>query len=233
MPVMTAEQIERQLASYSMPVARLLTLDGASDEDLDNDTNYAQQFGINDTHQLELERMLCDPCFWELIPYHPANMAPTHAWRALIQMNNPAAIPALIAYLCDDNDEVAFEELPAAIGAFGAIAMPMTLTALERKYDNEYIASALLRVLFFIAKADANTRAVVIDHLEKIVANRRPDFELARASASLQLADLGSVTSLPTIKQAFDDEVIDEGYCSLKAIEQHLRDSTALKITGK
>jgi hypothetical protein len=224
MPVMAAQEINSHLATYSKPVATLLTLE---DADIDSTTvlDYHKQFDLHATHRLELERMLADTCFsQELTPNHPARWAPTHAWRALIQINDPASIPALIAYLCDDLDELAFEKLPEAIGAFGTIAMPNILAALEKNYVNEFIPGALMRALIPIAKADVNARSTIIERLEKTVLTRRRDWKLIRTSAALSLSQLGSVASLPAITKAYEEGAMNEGFCSLKFIQKCMRD---------
>jgi Protein of unknown function (DUF1186) len=224
MPVMTAADIKNHLATYAMPVAALLSM---KDPDLhvDNPPNYQEKYGINAQHRQELERLLSDQFFnQELSPGHPARWAPSHAWLALIQIHDPHSIPELIAYLCRDIDEFAFDRLPEALGTFGAAAIPAVVAALQHDYDrDEFISSALLRALSSIAQLHTNTRAEIIALLENIVQGRQPLRKMTRASASFQLAELGSTQSLSVIKKAYDDGVVDEGYCSLKNIEKRLQ----------
>ncbi|MEM8643008.1 MAG: DUF1186 domain-containing protein [Cyanobacteria bacterium P01_G01_bin.54] len=108
---------------YQPPVNKLLTY-GESAARSKEWPNYVQDLGLQKTHIPELIRMVTDEVFNQADSESLEVWAPTHAWRALGQLQAKSATASLLALLDNSFDDWAHTEIPTVLSLIGPEVIP-------------------------------------------------------------------------------------------------------------
>jgi hypothetical protein len=194
---------------YTGNAAKLLTYGNCSEMDFDDWPDYVTEVGLQAEDIPELIRMVTDPAFDELENDCLEVWAPTHAWRALGQMQAEAAIAPLTTILAKDNDWV-WEELPRVFSMIGPAAIP-TLTAFIQDDSQEDSArNSAADCLKDIAIAHPDTRtACVTAMIQQLEAFENNDVGLNTILIG-DLLDLEATEAAPVIEKVYAAERVDE-----------------------
>ena len=196
---------------YSPPVSDLLTLGRPSGYQVADWPDYITLYGFTAAHIPELGRLALDQTFcgeeyWE----RPEGYAFIHAFRALGQLRDAAALPYLIrlAETEEDSDWV-WEELPMAVALIGAAALPLLKESLGRTNDNLFTGGTIVTCLEQLGVTQPETQvecsAILTNQLTKTTEND------AGINANIIHALVGfrAMDSLPVIEQAFATDNVD------------------------
>lgn len=169
--------------------------------------------GFTDRHIPQLIQMMIDEDLSQADSDNPEVWAPLHAWRTLAQLRAEEAIEPLISILHridEDDDEWLQEESPIVFGMIGIAALPALKTFLSDKDNGESARSAAAGGIEKIAKNFPASRAYCVAALtEQLSRFREEDPELNALIISYMI-DMKAVEALPLIKQAFDEDRVEE-----------------------
>lgn len=124
--------------------------------------------------------------------------ASVHAWRALAQLGDPRAIPALVELYGHDDDDCDWilGELGFLLAQFGETAMPALERLLAQRDYSIYARASAAEALQYIAEKSPELRARCVD----IIARGLADFEQEEVDYNSLLA--GALVSLSAVEQA-------------------------------
>ena len=194
---------------YFAPVADLLDLDGLDEYD---DCDYAEM-GITKEHIPELIRMVKDPVLALRTDGLDRPIAPTHAWRALCQLNAFEAITPLLEWFdvhSESNEDWFWEELAWSMLELGGGAAAPLNAWLQKEPPTRLASEAAAFGLAEVGKWDEDARpgcvAGLVASLERF-ANHTPEFN---AYLVMALAEVRAVNAVPLIRKAIKAGAVDE-----------------------
>lgn len=166
--------------------------------------------GIGASEVPELIRLVQDDVLLTEASDDPEYYAPIHAWRALSQLRDPAALAPLVQALdrAEDSDW-AMEELPVVLARFGPPAIPALGAYLADTTRGMFPRAAASAALVHIASDDDAQRTAVLFLLAGVVA----DFEVNDPGLTGlvigDLLDLRAVEAAAVMEQAFAANAVD------------------------
>lgn len=195
-------------SSYHPPVARLLTL-GAEPASRRVWPDY-RHLGLSARHVPELIRMATDDALLTAEEKEAASWAPLHAWRALGQLEAPAAAAPLLALLERAWDDPAvFDEIPIVLGMIGAPALPEATLWLFDEARHWRLRIAAARILAEVAHEYPERR----DEAAAVLTQQLQDWPhqdpVLNGFLIADLAELGEVAAAPLMEAAFAAGAVD------------------------
>lgn len=205
--------------SYAPPVAKLLTYGSVQDLPMDQPhwPNYLE-LGIESAHIPDLVRLIADKTLRakDIDDSDPIVWAAVHAWRALGQLKDVAAVEPLLALyqeLLDDDTgygEWAIEELPEVFALIGPGAIPQLthyLADTSQAEDSRINASTSLQR---IGQAHPESREEIVSILTQQLERFDEEDETINAYVISALSALDAKDTLPLIERAFAAKKVDE-----------------------
>lgn len=200
---------------YDPPLDQLLTLG----EELARERTWPDYLGLGiaPEHVPALVRMAGDPAL-ERSDDPAAVWASVHAWRALGQLGDVAAVAPLLDLLAvadaegDDGDEYALVELPVVLGMLGSEALPALTAFLGRRDVGPFARGGAAEAIGKVGTTHPATRAVAVAAIAGALAHHAvqdPDFNGILLSA---LLDLQAVEAAGVIEQAFAADDLDPSF---------------------
>jgi hypothetical protein len=192
-------------SDYSEPVARLLDLGRPNGHrNPDEWDDYLSEHGIDHVHVDELLKMLMDTG----LSRDPEWWGPNHAWRSLAQLKAVNATRQMLDSLKFGGD-FAWEEIPIAIGFFGAEAIPAIKEFLSDAESAEHRPggiSALAQIGIRHPEHRLNCIDIVVD---AAMGQESDHQELCRIFAISALLEMEAVEAISSIRDAFGRNAVD------------------------
>ncbi|HEV7587603.1 MAG TPA: hypothetical protein VGO40_05685, partial [Longimicrobium sp.] len=195
-------------SSYHPPVDRLLTL-GAEPASRRVWPDY-RHLGLSARHVPELVRMATDAALLAAEEKEAASWAPLHAWRALGQLEAPAAVAPLLGLLERAwEDDAVYDEIPIVLGMIGAPALPGATLWLFDEARDWRLRIAAGRILAEVGHEYPDRRdeaaAVLVQQLQDWPHQDR----VLNGFLIANLAELGEVAAAPLMEAAFAAGAVD------------------------
>lgn len=194
---------------YTEPVSKLLACGGAL---LDEEWIDYLALGITSNHIPELARMSLDEKLWEEDSDGDEVWAPLHAWRALGQLRDPAAIPTLLAVMDmseEWDDDWSGAEPPAIFAMIGEPSVePLNefLCDANRTNTGHMTAAESLKK---IAEQNPQCRERCVQILRERLLERGDYDRFTIAIFVSCLVDLNATEAVPEIEAAFAANMVD------------------------
>jgi hypothetical protein len=210
---------------FPPPYARLLTLGADYDETVYDAMAEELRAGNTRAAAEQLLKMALDETYYDYWsednPDDPRCWTRVHAVRVLERLGEAAhiAIEPLLPLLNEEDDYLR-EEMPMFYGAMGAAAIEPLAKLLNDPKEEEFARAGAGDSLAEIAEAHPETHAQVVAILERVVATDADDPTLVGFLIS-NLLDIGAKESLPIIRQAFEEERVDEFIVQMPDVEEH------------
>jgi hypothetical protein len=190
-------------SQYSPPVDKLLTYGEGKLSSPDNWPNYLE-LGLGPEHIPDLIRMATDKELNEADTDSLEVWAPTHAWRALGQIQAQAAIePLLTLFETLKNDDWVMSELPEVFGMIGPAALPALAAYLADISHSESARISVTSCFEIIGKRWLEARTACVDILSKqleLFAENDPGLN---GFLILTLVELHAKEAAPVIERAY------------------------------
>jgi hypothetical protein len=188
------------------PAARLLELGRPA---LDKWPDYTAM-GLGRSDLPELIRLVLDQRLLTEDAAEPEYYAPIHAWRALAQLEDPAALEPLVQALdrAEDSDW-AGEELPVVLARFGPSAIPGLAGYLADAGKDTFARAAASAALVHIVKRDVAHRPTVVSLLADVVADPAAGDPTLIGLVIGHLLDLRAVEAADAIERAYAAGAVD------------------------
>ncbi len=199
-------------AAYPEPVRALLLVGEDQSEDEAQWQDYAARFGLTEADTDSLIRLACDPALHNEAADSIEAWAPTHAWRALAQLQAGAAVPPLLAlleWLNDDDDIAAEEDLPIVFGIIGAPAIPHIAAFLADRSKPTFAAADAVTGLAEIAKRHPECRAECVEILTRVLEPHADSDSIVNGYAVGSLLGMAAVEAIDAIRAAFHSGVVE------------------------
>ena len=136
--------------------------------------------------------------------------APVHAWRVLGQLHAEDAIEPLMQLFHDEDDgDWAGEELPAVYQLIGPPALSALASYLADDFYGTLPRATAAHSLERIGNTYPEAKEPCLRALTEQLEHYRDNDPLLNSFLISELIDLGSVESLPLVKQAFDSDSVD------------------------
>ncbi len=140
----------------------------------------------------------------------PQIWASLHAWRALGQLGDPAAIvPIIHSFDTCHADEAALEELSTVIAMFGAPAIPALAEYWQRPGKDEFAYVMALDSLAKIAAKHPDTRDQILAIFANYMAEPEQAFRVLNALLIAHLVELEARELIDDISRLFAMECVD------------------------
>jgi hypothetical protein len=195
-------------ASYTPPVARLLTL-GEALARRAAAPSYLE-LGVGAADVAELIRMAGDPALHEAAPESDDVFGPVHAWRALGQLRAAEAAEPLVRVLEErHDDDWVFEGIPEALGMIGPAALEPAAALLRRGELDLYLRVAAARSVSLAGKHHPGCRDAAIAILTRQLEAWREQWGTLNAFLVSYLIDLRAVAAAPLMRAAFAEKGVD------------------------
>jgi HEAT repeat protein len=197
--------------TYSSPVDRLLKLGAEAVGPGEPWSDYVAEIRLGEEHVPALLRMVADEGLNWADAESAEVWAPVHAWRALGQLGDPAAVDPLLGFLdtaADEDLDLALEEIPVVLGMIGEPALPALRRFLGEEHDpwaTISAANALHRLVVSHPAARDEAVAALTARLEAHASN---DVSL-NSFLVLYLSKLGAVEAAPVMEKAFAADHVD------------------------
>jgi hypothetical protein len=190
-------------SSYPPPVDKLLTYGEGKLSSPDNWSNYLE-LGLGPEHIPDLIRMATDEQLNEADTDSLEVWAPTHAWRALGQLQAQAAIePLLTLFETLKDDDWVMSELPEVFGMIGPAALPALAAYLAdiTHYDSARISatSCIEKIGKLWPEARTECVEILTEQLKLFAEN---DLDL-NGFLILTLVELQAKEAAPVIERAY------------------------------
>lgn len=188
--------------TYSDPVAKLLSYGEC--EDSQEWPDYLE-LGFTESHIPELIKMATDQDLHRDSSESDAVWAPVHAWRTLAQLGAEEALEPLldIFWMCDDNDEWVFDELPMVMGKIGFNGINRLSEYLKEKTNDIDARIMAARSIKLIAQEHPEKKEECIQVLtEKLAEHAKEDGDLNGLIIGF-LTELKATESIETIREAY------------------------------
>jgi uncharacterized protein YecA (UPF0149 family) len=201
---------KQQSYPYDPPVADLLT---AGDPRGQAWLDYPAAYAFTKDHTPDLIRMMQDEELNQADSDSDEVWAPLHAWRALGQLGDPAAVEAIAALFprIDDewNSDWEQEELPVVLGMIGSPAIPALEAFLANPQNGLFARAAAATALVKIGQQDTAVReeciAVLVNQLRQ---HERQEVELNGFIIN-DLVELRAVEVAAVMEAAFQADSVD------------------------
>lgn len=210
---------ETDTNSYPLPVAKLLTYGSAQDLPMDQPEwpNYLE-LGIEPAHVPDLVRLIADKTLRakDIDDSEPQVWAAVHAWRALGQLKDAAAVEPLLGLyqeLLDDDTgygEWAIEELPEVFALIGPEAIPQLTRYLADTSQAEESRINASTSLQRIGQEHPESREEIVSILAQQLEHFDEEDVTINAYLISALSQLDAKDALPLIERAFTAKRVDE-----------------------
>jgi hypothetical protein len=193
--------------TYSDPVAKLLSYGKC--EDSQEWPDYLE-LGFNESHIPELIKMATDQDLHHDVSESDAVWAPVHAWRTLAQLGAEEAIEPLlnIFWMCDDNDEWVFDELPMVMGKIGFNGISRFSEYLREKTNGIDARIMVARSLKLVAQEHPEKKDECIKILTEKLAEHSDEDEDFNGFIIAYLVELKATESIETIRDAYEADSV-------------------------
>ena len=208
---------------YPDPVGLLLTIGEPPSYDPAEWPDYVAVYGLAPEHIPELIRLACDAALSQGKLDGSLVWAPTHAWRALGQMQAEASVLPLLAFLkAVPADDSVIEEFPVVFGMVGSPAISPIAGFLSDATLPVTSAAAAMDGLKEIAERHPASRGdcvgILVEVLDKDV---HPDKAINGFAVST-LLDMAAVETIEAIREAFRQNKVDVSICGdIEDVELH------------
>jgi hypothetical protein len=192
---------------YQSPVAALLTYGEC--RSLAAWPNYVEELGFQETDIPELIRMATDKDLNKADSKSLEVWAPTHAWRALGQLTDHAAVPPLLTLLNDQFDDWAHTEIPAVVAMIGPSALPAIERFLADSNNDCYGRISAVTCITQLNTRHPEPRERYIDILTQQLAKFEENDPELNGFLINGLCDLNAIEKAPDIERAFAAERVD------------------------
>jgi len=194
--------------SYHPPVDRLLRL-GAEPASRRVWPDY-RNLGLSARHVPELVCMATDAALLTAEEKEAARWAPLHAWRALGQLEAPAAVAPLLALLERAWEDVAvYDEIPIVLGMIGAPALPGATLWLFDEDRDERLRVAAARILAEVGHAYPERRDEAAAVLTQQLQDWQHQSPVLNAFLIAFLVELQEVAAAPLMEAAYAARAVD------------------------
>ena len=198
-------------ARYQPPVDKLLTYGQAT---LGEWPDYARQLGLGPEHVSELIRMATDDALHHAGTESVEVWAPTHAWRALGQLQAEAAIEPLIGlFPLHVEDDWVTQEVPEALGMIGPAAIPALAAFLADASHGVFERTLAATSLGEVGKRHTDAWAECITALARQLEQFEGQDPELNAFLINYLMDLRAVETAPLMERAFAASKVDVTIC--------------------
>jgi hypothetical protein len=201
---------KQQSYPYDPPVADLLTAGDVRNRPW---LDYLSVYGFTPDHTPDLIRLMQDEELHLADSDSDEVWAPLHAWRALGQLGDPAAVEAIVALLPridgEYNSDWEQEELPLVLGMIGSPAIPVLGAFLANPQHGLYARAAAATAIGKIAQADKSLRAECIAVLANQLGQHEQQDPTFNAFIISDLIDLRAVEAAEAMADAFEAENVD------------------------
>jgi hypothetical protein len=172
--------------------------------------DYPATYQLTAAHEAGLIAMASDKHLHNAKAKSSELWGPVHAWRALGQLRSAAAIGPLLSLLETlEDDDLAAEEIPTALGVIGPACLPAVAAILHDPGSSPEQVRSLLGALSIIGTRYPEARADCIDHLARTLADLDPALAVRNGLAVCSLLDLHATETIGLIRQAFANGAID------------------------
>jgi hypothetical protein len=199
--------------AYAPPVDQLLSYGEAQ---MSEDWPDYLALGIGKEHISDLIRMATDEALLGRGLGYENAWGPTHAWRALGQLEAEEAIEPLLSlfhFIDDRQDEWMTEELPKVYGMIGPAAIPGLAAYLADTSHGQHARIAAAASLEAIGTQHPEARDACVTtltrYLEQISAGEVTSDPSLNGFVIRALIQLEAAESAPVIEQVFADDVVD------------------------
>lgn len=203
------------LSEYPEPVRQLIAHEplGAMDSEW---PNYPSKVGLEAEHISDLIRMATDSRFdhraedWQEDdrPY----WAPSHAVRALGQMQALEAVQPLLLLLAKD-DEWMMIDLPQALALMGPAIIPELAAFLADESQEQRAREGAAEVFEKMVAQHPDTREVCLDALLTVFRRYRNNDPELNGMLLFPLLKIKAVEAASLIQEAFEADCIPEDFC--------------------
>jgi hypothetical protein len=201
---------KQQSYPYDPPVAALLTAGDVSGQAW---LDYPAAYAFTKDHTPDLIRMMQDEELNQADSDSDEVWAPLHAWRALGQLGDPAAVEAIVSLLPridgEYNSDWEQEELPLVLGMIGSPAIPTLEAFLANPQHGLYARAAAATAIGKIGQADKSLRAECIAVLANQLRQHEQQDPTLNAFIISDLIDLRAVEAAKTMADAFQADNVD------------------------
>lgn len=194
-------------STYAEPVSKLLSYG-----DCHNSKQWPDylELGFTREHVPELISMATDEELNWADSDSAEVWAPVHAWRTLGQLHADEAIEPLMPLFHElEHSDWVGEELPAVYQMIGPLALPTLAAYLAADAHGTFPRVTAAHCLERIGNAYPEAKEPCLLALREQLERFRDNDPTLNGLLISYLIDLGSVESLPLIKQAFDSDSVD------------------------
>jgi hypothetical protein len=197
------------MTTYSLPVAKLLTLGKPETFDSDAWLDY-RSLGLDETYIPDLIRLATDTELCLLKQDTPEIWGPVHAWRALGQFQAVAAVePLLSLFELLQDDEWVIEELPLMLAMIGPPAVAPLSAYLEQTEHGEWPRIHVAQSLVNIAQHHTEVRVDCVAVLAGQLRRYEDNGTELNAFLISYLMDLSASECLPIMREAFEADAVN------------------------
>jgi HEAT repeat protein len=137
--------------------------------------------------------------------------APVHAWRALAQLRDEAAIEPLVRLMRErSDDDWVLDDLPRVLAEIGPASMDAVKTLLDDRDAEDNARMAAAASLVELATEHEELRPAVAQALRRRLSDCLGNTRYFNGALVNDLLDLGDRDSMPVIERAFAAERVDE-----------------------
>lgn len=151
--------------------------------------------------------------FWPLGDTEsPEISAPIHAWRALGQFESEAAIPALIAFIVENEElesDWIMEEIPKVMAMIGPVCIPALGEYLQQSDRKTWACVTASHSLAEVGKQNPDSRNDCIAALQVGLEQYAKNDDTINAFLISYLADLDAVEAAPLVERAYQADRVD------------------------
>ncbi|PZD70403.1 hypothetical protein C1752_13129 [Acaryochloris thomasi RCC1774] len=197
------------IKDYQPPVSKLLTYGECDLSQRQSWPNYVQELALTEEHIPQLLQILTDSSL------QPDNIegieiwALVHAWRALGQLETPAATTPLLELLEDQYNDWAHEEVPTAISLIGPPALPEVQQYLADPSRDMFGRITAITCLVKLQARHPQEREQCVEIITQQLANDPKNEPALNGFLIAGLCDLHAVEKAPEIEQAFTAQRVD------------------------
>lgn len=197
---------------YTPPVDSLLTIGQLTNTGA-KWFDYVGPYNLTSTHLPELIQMMNDTALYQGEMEDAKSWAPIHAWRAIAQLQDSTALPAIVDYLRDvsQDDDWCLGDFPQVFALFGPVSLPYCASFLtETGLDHEWGQVAITEALKQLGQEYPETRDECVAIMVEALGRYREQADTLNTYLILNLVEFKAVEAAGLIEEVFAAELADD-----------------------
>lgn len=197
---------------YTPPVNSLLTI-GRPIGTTTNWPDYPHRYHLTAANLPELIQMMNDTELFEGEREDTKIYGPIHAWRAIAQLQDSTALPALFDYLrhVDIGDDWFLEDTPYLFLLFGPVSLPYCASFLaETDLDHEWGQVSITEAIKRLGQQYPETRDECVAIMVEALGRYREQVDTLNTYLILNLVELKAVEAAGLMEEVFAAELADD-----------------------